>query len=369
MAAKTKKTSEPSSMEELLAMHDAHIKTFKYLDVIDAEFLEMGERSATFKVGGKTQGECRDDSFIEAKAYIKKLKPGDMVRALVLDPETPDGHVLLSLRHAAKEDFWKRIEKYYKEDKIIDVVGQSASNHGLMVSYESETAFIPASQFTKEKAKNLDELVGERIKTKIIDVDVRNERIVLSERAVSEADDIARNKKALATFKKGEKYAGTISTVVSFGAFVEIPVELKDEDEPVVVEGLVHVSELSWSKVDDPDSVIEEGQKVDVVVLGVDRNKLALSMRQAQEDPWESIAKKYKPDDKLKGTIVRISDFGAFVELEPGIEGLIHMTKIAPGTALKEGQEVNVYIEEIDMSAKKIALGMVVTTSKPIGYR
>lgn len=356
-------------MEELLAMHDAEIKTFSYLDVIDAEFLEMGERSATFRVGGKTRGVIREDSFIEAKAYIKKLKKGDVVRALVLDPETPDGFVLLSLRHAAKDDFWKRIKKFHKEEKTIEVIGQSASNHGLMVSYESETAFIPASQFTKEKSKNLDEQVGERIKVKIIDVDEKNERIVLSERAVSEADDIAKMKKALASFKKGEKYKGTVSTVVSFGAFVEIPVSIKDVEEKITVEGLVHVSELSWSKVDNPEEVVEEGQEVEVVVLGVDKNKLALSMRQAQEDPWKKVTSKYKADDKLKATIVRISDFGAFVELEPGIEGLIHMTKIAPGTSLKEGQEVNVYIEEIDEKNKKISLGMVVTTSKPVGYR
>lgn len=354
-------------MAELLALHEAKIKTFRKLQVVDATFLNISGKQALFDVGGKSQGVCRDDSFLEAKSFIKKMKPGQTAKALVLEPETSDGMVLLSFRHAAKADFWDRVKKYLKEEKTIEVLGQSASHHGLMVSVESETAFIPSSQFSAENRRNLDDLVGRRIQVKVIDVDESSQRIVLSERAVSEADDIALMKKALSNFKKGEKHKGVVTTIVSFGAFVEI--ETMVEDEKVLVEGLVHISELSWSKVETVEEVLEEGQSVEVTVLGIEKDKLALSMKETKADPWENIQEKYQADDKLTGKIVRISDFGVFVELEEGVEGLIHMTKIAPGTSLKEGQEIKVYVEEVDAKNKKISLGIVLTAAKPVGYR
>lgn len=357
----TTQSKQYSSMEELLASSKSKFRSFSKLQKIDAKLLSVGKRSATFDIGGKTDGVIEGEAFMEAKNFIKTLKPGDMTRALVLDPENREGITLLSLRHAANEDFWKRMEEAYKSEKIIEVLGQSASAHGLMVSLEQESAFIPTSQFGPETSDNLEEYVGKRVKVKIIDLDREKARIVLSERAVSEAEDIKKIKDALADVKKGEAFEGKVTTVVSFGAFVEIDVK------GTLIEGLVHISEMSWGKVETAEELVEVGDTVKVAVLGVEKGKLALSMRAAQSDPWKDV--ELKADDKVKGKITRISDYGVFVEITQGVEGLIHMTKIAPGTNLKEGQEVNCYVEDVDIAHKKISLGLVLTASKPVGYK
>ena len=134
------------------------------------------------------------------------------------------------------------------------------------------------------------------------------------------------------------------------------------------IEGLVHVSEFSWGKIEKPSDVVSEGKEVVVKVIDIADGKLSLSFKQAQKDPWEEVEKKYKKEAKVKGKVIRRSDFGIFVELEPGVEGLIHMTKIPPGEKFEEGQEVNVYLEEIDGKKRKISLGLILTR-KPIGYK
>ena len=162
--------------------------------------------------------------------------------------------------------------------------------------------------------------------------------------------------------KEGEVYEGVVTTVSDFGCFVEI------RENKVAVEGLVHISELSWEKVDKTSDVVSEGDRIKVKVIGKKGGKLSLSMKQAQEDPWDEAEKKYKKDAKVKAKVVRTSDFGVFARLEPGIEGLIHLTKIPPGKRFEKGQEVNVYVEEVDAKSRKVSLGLVLTT-KPVGYK
>ena len=183
---------------------------------------------------------------------------------------------------------------------------------------------------------------------------------------MSEAGDIALAKKAMEEVKEGEVYEGIVTTVASFGAFVKIEVPVKKEK--AYIEGLVHVSELSYSKVNLPSDVIKEGDKVKVRVLAAHEGKLALSIKHAGRDPWSEVEDKFKPEAKVTGKVVRISDFGVFVELEPGVEGLIHITKIPPTHKLTLGQEVKCNIEEVNVKDKRIALGLVLTTA-PVGYK
>lgn len=354
-------------MEELLAGATTQIKRFSRGERVKAKLLRVNDRIAFFDIGGKSEGVVTDSAFIEARNLIESLKPGDEVNAVVIDPENRDGVTLLSLRNAASDEFWKKIEKAQKDGAVIEVVVKSVNSYGLVVAYEHETAFIPSSQIGSQVAETGENIVGEHLKVKVIDVDPENSRIVLSEKAVSEAGAIEELERALKSVKEGDKFRGKVTTVTAFGAFVEI--EVKVDKDVVPVEGLVHVSEMSWAKVNVPSDVVAVGDEVDVYVLGTDKGKLSLSMKQPGKDPWSEIEEKYKPDDKVKGKVVRVSDFGVFVELEPGIEGLIHMTKIPPATSLKEGEEVNCYIEEVNKKDQKIALGLVVTTSKPVGYR
>lgn len=355
-------------MEELLSKTGHKIRAFTRGEKVEAKLIDFGKKRATFDIGGKSEGVVSDSNFIEAKPLLNGMKKGDTVLAMVLDPESRDGTTQLSLRHATQNKFWDKLLKAKEEDREVTVTGKTVTSHGMMVELDNHTAFIPASQFGELANKDLEALIETRFKVKIIDIDRERGRIVLSERAVSEADDIARAEHALDVVEAGKMYEGVVTTVVTFGVFVEIEVDL-GEEEPYPIEGLVHVSELSWGKVDVPAELYAEGDEVKVQVLGVENGKLALSIKQATEDPWVGIEEKYPPDAKVSGEIVRISDFGAFVEIEPGVEGLIHMTKIPPGTSLKEGEKLNCYIEEISESDRKISLGLVLTTAKPVGYR
>lgn len=360
------KTNKASNMEELLAAHEAKVQSFKKYQKIDASFLRTDKTSvAYFDVDGKSDAILEGEFFNESKDYVLTLKPGDKVRATVMEPETKEGNILISLRDAALKVFWEMLEKAQKEGTTITVTGRSATERGIVVVVDNNvTAFIPISQLGKELAENPEELVGEKIKVKVLDVDQRNDKIVLSERAVSEQAEIEQMKKALDAIKEGQEYEGTVKKLTSFGAFVEIMV--KD----IPVEGLVHISELSWGKVEKSSSVLAVGQTVKVIALGVDEDdRLALSIKQTRKDPWKDISSKYTPDQRLKGAVTRMSDFGAFVELEPGVEGLIHITKIPPGTILEVGQDVNVYIEEVNEIDRRISLGIVLTAAKPVGYK
>ena len=193
----------------------------------------------------------------------------------------------------------------------------------------------------------------------------------MSEKAVSEATDIKLAKEFLDKIKEGDIYDAVVTTVASFGCFVrldvgkEAPTKVKKSFAP---EGLVHVSELSWSKVENVSDAVKIGDKVKVKVIGTKDGKLSLSVKRAKVDPWTKAGDKYHVDTKYEGKVVKISDFGIFVELEPGVEGLIHITKIPPATRLREGEKINCIVEEIDAKSKKMSLGLVLS-SKPIGYK
>lgn len=367
MSNKTDKTSKPSSgeltMEQLLA-HAESMRGFKKFDHVKAEFITSDRRSAHFDVKGKAEAIVIEDHFKEAKDLIKTLKPGDVVDAVVMDPETRDGKILISLRHAAHSKLWGELSEAHKSGEPISVFVQSITDRGVAVNIGSLSAFVPVTQLTAEHAQNMDSLVGTHFKVQIIELDSSKNRVVLSEKSMFEASDAKKLKDLLEHVETGKVYHGVVTTVTSFGAFVEINIDSEHK-----VEGLVHVSEFSWGKTAHPSDMLTEGDDVEVVVISIEGGKLALSMKQAQTDPWELVSQRYPVDSKLKGRVVKQSDFGVFVELEPGVEGLIHMTKIPPATKFTKGQEVMVYVEECDPSARKIGLGVVLTTSKPIGYK
>lgn len=368
MATKTIKSSSPAvTMAELLASKTSSgIRGFSRGQKIEATLIEIGKHRATFDVGGKSEGVLLDAYFSEARDLVSTLKPGQTVNATVIDPETSDGAVLLSLRHAANDRFWEKLEKARESGEPITVIGKAASSKGITVEVDSAVAFIPAGQVGKAKSGNLEELVGKRFRAKVVDVDKAKRKIMLSEKAVSEEKEMAEIEEAVKSLQGNQIYEGIVKEVTTFGAFVEIPVKIGKKS--TTVEGLVHVSEMSWQKVKDPSEVLSAGDKIKVKVMGLRDGKLALSLKHAVEDPWEKAGDKYAVDQRLTGKVARSSDFGMFVELEPGIEGLIHITKIPPATKLTTGQEVNVYIEEIDVPSRKISLGLVLT-SKPVGYK
>lgn len=365
MTTKTSTKSEPT-MAELLARAKNKIQKFEKGQRVEATVISKSAGSVIFDVGGKSEGIVKEKGYTDAKEFIEGLNAGDKVLVTVLVPETRDGITILGLKDAVKDISWDKLEKAKKSGEEVPVLGRGVSTPGFVVDVYGIEGFIPTSQLGREVAKNPQNLVGKYFKAKVMEVDKMNNKVVLSEKEISEAGDIALTKEALKTIKEGEAYNGVVTTVASFGAFVKIEVPVKKNKAEV--EGLVHVSELSFSRVNLPSDVVKVGDKVKVKILASHDGKLALSIKQAGKDPWSEVENKFKSGDKATGKIVRVSDFGYFVELLPGVEGLIHITQVPPTVKLTVSEEVKCSVEEVNAKDKRIALGLVLT-SIPLGYK
>lgn len=361
------KTKQSLTMADLLAKQKSDFRGFRLGETVEGKVLEITPKSLILDIGGKSEGIVAQKAFVEAKDLIKGLKVGDKVTGRVIVTETYDGYTVISLRDAAKNFIWSRIDEAKAKDSEINVEVTSANPSGLVVEVLGMSGFIPSSQLGYKTAAKSANLVGKSIKAKIIEVDKNSNRVILSEKLVSEAQKVKSLDEAIKKIKIGDVFEGEVVSIYDFGAFVKFGYESKS-DEKVTLEGLVHVSEISWDKVDKAADVLTPKDKVRVKVIDIKNGKISLSIKQAQEDPWTKVAGKYQIDDKVAGKVVKISDFGVFVSLEPGVEGLIHMTKIPPATKFKTGDEVNCYIEEIDTKEKRISLGLALST-KPLGYK
>jgi len=358
----------PKTMEELLKLASTQPKAFSVGDKVEGTITIKTSKKLVLDIDGKGEGLVVDRAFNEARDFIKHLKVGEKVKGQVLITETPDGYTIVSLRHAARDYLWRKLRSLKKDDKEVMVEVKGVNPSGVVVNLYGLTGFIPTSHLGKKVQKNVNSLQGSMLKVKVIEIDERQNRIVLSERAVSEADQLKAQEDAMKIIKKSKVYDGVVTTVADFGVFVAIKISQKGKAEDVRLEGLVHISEMSWGKIGKPSDVLEVGSKVKVKVLEVREGKISFSMKQAKEDPWNQVEKKYKQESKLTGKVTKLSDFGVFVELEPGIEGLVHLTKIPPGKNLRVGDNVKVNVEEVDLEAKKISLGLVLT-EKPVGYK
>jgi len=234
---------------------------------------------------------------------------------------------------------------------------------------------VPSSQFGKELVGKYMQLRGKTIQVKAIEVDREKNRLIFSERHVSEADEIAQKSQALNAVKIREIYEGVVSGVMPFGLFVTVEVPLakatKDKEETRgQVEGLVHISEISWEKVAHPRDYHKIGDRLKVRVLGLDErtSKLNLSIKQLSDDPWVGIDKRYEVGMSISGTVSRMESFGAFINVEPGIDGLIHSSKLDPDSQLKKGDKVTVNVESVDPEQRRMSLSLVLT-ELPMGYK
>jgi small subunit ribosomal protein S1 len=355
-------SKEPSTMEELMTMYGGGFKHFNLKDRVPGKITYIDNKKVLLDIGGKTEGLVTEKAFKLAEDYIKTLKVGDTVEGVVLVSETRDGYTILSLKQAAEKLAWVKIEKLFEDGTPVKVEAKAVNAAGVLVELDGITGFIPTSQLGRNIDRKPENLVGHKFEAKIIDFDKEVNKIVLSEKEVSEAEELGKYRDAMKDIKDGEEFDGVVSSVFDFGAFV------KFDANKAELEGLVHISELSWDKVQNASDVIKVGDKVKVKVVGKRNDKLALSIKQTLKDPWTEADKKYPKDTKAEGKVVRISDFGMFVSVEPGVEGLVHITKIPPTQKYEVGDDVNVTVEEIDSKAKKMSLGLVLSV-KPIGYK
>jgi len=368
-ATSTGDLREPLSMEDLLAKAGLQIKSFQEGDEIEATVTDVSHQTVMFNIGGKSEGILTGPLYDEVRELARNLSEGDKVIATVVDAETREGYVRLSLKQYAVNAQWDELKKAQKENSALSATVKSVNDKGVVVSLgNGMIGFVPLSHVGKDALEKGDKLVDTEVKLKIVEIDPKRGRVVLSEKAVSEADQLELEAKAMAKLKEGEVYKGEVTQLTNFGAFVKIDVEVSKKI--VSIEGLVHISEISWDKVEKTENRLSVGDSVEVRIIEVGREagRVSMSIKQAKKDPWDDVVKKYPVDSKHAGKVVKQSSFGIFVELEPGVEGLLHMTKIPPGSEFKKGQEVQVYIEEVDASERKIALGLVLTT-KPLAYK
>lgn len=355
-------------MEELLAATGYQLKGFKRGETVKGKVIEVTSKTVFIDIGGKAEAVVSEQEYELNRDYFRAMKPGDEVTGVVLIAENDAGQVILSLRRAAADSRWKIFEEALAEEKTLTARGKEVTKGGLLVEIEGITGFVPASQLGRELDGNAAAAVGKSLQVKVIELERGQNRLVLSEKAVSDAVEMEERRKALSAVQMGGEYEGTVVGMVPFGAFVEIKVGKGKNVQSL--EGLVHISEVSWEKVEEVNKVLKDGEKVQVQVIGIDEEtgKLALSMKRLSADPWLVVGEKYKVDSKHSGVVTKIAPYGVLVRLEKGIEGLIHASKMPADKAFSEGEKVEVFVESVDLDKRRLSLGMVLT-SKPVGYK
>lgn len=367
---------KPQTMDELLAQTGYQLRGLKRGNPVEGIITEKTKKAIYIDIGGKTEGMVIDREMKAAKDYIEGLKIGDKVTAIVTQLENEKGQTLLSLKRAAANAIWSELEEKLKAGETLKVRGVEVNRGGLIVDVKGAQGFIPASQFGSQLASEINQLINRQVEVKLIEVDREKNRIIFSEKEVSEAELLAAQEKALKKIKPNDVFEGKVVGVMPFGLFVKVATAKtrkeveKRKKEELFLEGLVHISEISWEKVEDPSKFYKEGDKIKVKVLAIDKKsgRLNLSIKQLQPDPWEKIEKKYPVEAKVKGEVTRLAPFGAFVQLEPGIEGLIHISKVPAGQSIKPGGKVDCYIESVDKEGRRLSLGLVLK-EKPVGYK
>ncbi|NCN87521.1 MAG: S1 RNA-binding domain-containing protein [Candidatus Pacebacteria bacterium] len=370
-AQESKTTKKPQTMDELLAMVGETIIVPKKGQVISGTISAIDKKMMTIDIGAKTEGIVIDKEFDVAVDYIADLKVGEEIDAVVLSPENNRGQILLSLKKAAVDSKWEYFEDALENNTILEVKGVEINKGGLIVECGTMRGFIPSSQFGKQFMGKIKNLKGKSISVLPIEVDKEKNRLIFSERHVSEAKELAQRDQALDNVQTGTNYEGVVSGVMPFGLFVTVEVPVADKkDEFGHVEGLIHISEISWEKVNNPKDYHKVGDRVKVKVLGIDdkTGKLNLSLKQMSDDPWEKIEESYPVGTTFTGTVSRVEAFGIFVNVEAGVDGLIHASKLTPDQTFKKGEEVTVSVESVEPKQRRMSLS-VVTTTVPVGYK
>ena len=366
----TKKLNPPTTMEELLAQTGYKLKGLKRGETVEGIISEIGKKKMLIDIGAKTEGVVLEKEFELSRDFISTMKVGDKIRVIVGMPENERGQILLSLRRAAEDYKWSALEELIKSGEAVEVRGLDVNKGGMIARCMDVYGFIPVSQFGRTWLGNLDKLYNKVFKVKVIEVDRTKNRLIFSEKAVSEAQALASQGEALKKVSVGDSLEGVVSGIMPFGIFVRVDIKSEKEAENLFLEGLVHISEVSWEKVENLNKLFKVGDKIKVKVLGIDKisNRLNLSIKQLQLDPWTKMIEQYPLEKKVKGTVTKLAAFGAFISLKPGVEGLVHISKIPADFSIKVGDTIDVYIENVDTQHHRIALGLVLA-KKPVGYK
>lgn len=317
-----------SPMGELLAQADAQPKLPKVGDLIDGRIISLSKSEVHLDIEGVTTGVVRGRELFDESGDSANLKVGDLAQATVLELENETGEMELSFRSAGHRKAWTELQRLLEQKLAIDAPITEANRGGLMVKVGRVEGFLPVSQLTTEhyprveggeKNKILEKLqsyIGQSFKVKLIDLDEVEEKLIVSEKAAWEEQ----HRERVAQYQVGQTVKGRVTGVVDFGAFVEFDDGL---------EGLVHISELAWQRIDDPHDLMKVGDAVEAKIIGIEGNKVSLSIKQLSEDPWRKAIEKYRVGQTVTGRVTKLNPFGAFVELDPEIHGLAHISELS----------------------------------------
>lgn len=365
---KALKNKEILTMEDLLKLEGVEVAGFKKGQEVKGKITAIKNKGIFIDIGGKTDAVVMGKEFEFVKDYVADLKVGDEIEVQVKSPENDKGQILVSIRGAASGYGWNYFKEKEQSGGEVTVFAKELNRGGaVVVAPFGFFGFIPGSQIGKKYDGDPDKMMGKKVKVKVLEVDQAKNRLVFSERLVSEPGRVGEEVDAMEALKIDDEFEAEVVRVEPFGLFVRIILE--KGDLRLNLEGLVHISEISWEKVDEVGSMYKPKDKIKVKLINKTDGRLQFSIKRMKNDPWKNIEESYPKDKEVEGTVVRIATFGALVRLEPGVEGLIHISKLAGGVDLKVGQKVQVYIESIDVAKRKISLGLVVTDKKNVIYK
>jgi small subunit ribosomal protein S1 len=350
------RTQAGESFASLFEASMQQADSLKEGEIVQGTVIKVNRDSVIVDIGYKSEGVIPANEFIDTSGKVS-VQPGDIVDVLVEAKENDQGLVALSKEKADKLKVWDEISAACERDELIEGTITARVKGGLQVSIRGGVkAFLPGSQVDLRPVRNLDKLIGQTFEFKVIKFNKKRGNIVLSRRVLLEKERNELKAQTLGRLEEGMVVTGTIKNITEYGAFVDLG----------GIDGLLHITDMSWGRVSHPSEVFKLGDEVTVKVLryNAETERVSLGLKQTQDDPWENASKRYPVGTKITGKVVSLTDYGAFVEIEQGVEGLVHISEMAwgkpkhPSKVLKEQQEVECVVLEVDPAAKRISLGL-----------
>lgn len=354
-----------NEMESFMEEIEKSMRVPRRGEIITGKVINVTASEIAVNIGYKSDGvipkeEISSDSSIDPRNLVK---PGDEIRVYVIKSDDGEGNILLSKRRVDMEKGWDDLQKILETESLVEAKVTEAVRGGVIAIARNIRCFVPASQLSNRYVSNLDEFIGKTFSTKVIEIDRKKNKVVLTRKAVLEEENKKKKEEIYTTLEKGQVILGTVRQITNFGAFIDLG----------GVDGLVHISELSWGRVKHPSDILKIGEQVKVEVLDFDKekDKISLSIKSTLVAPWDNVESEFKAGDIVDGKVVRLADFGAFVELKPGLDGLVHISQIStehiakPSEKLSVGDIVKVKVLDINTSDKRISLSITAANEVP----
>ncbi len=350
------------------------IKPFRIGEIVEGTVVGLGRSALYLDLGPQGTGVIFGKEFLDDKARLREVKIGDKLSAKIVDTENDDCFVELSIREAGRELTWKKLQDAKNSGELTKVKILGANKGGLLAETFGIQAFLPVSQLSQEHypkveggdpAKILQELqkfMGKELEVEVLTIDPKEGKVILSEKSKEKM----KLKELLGRYKIGDTVEGEITGIVEFGAFMKFPVSSPAEEQ---IEGLIHISEIDWQIIEDPSQFLKAGEKVKAKIIDLSNGRVSLSIKALKEDPWKEIEKKYKKLDQIQGKVTKLNPFGAFIEIEPRIQGLCHIsefgTKELMDKSLAVGNSYQFQILEINPREHRMSLRLVKPLDSP----